>query len=211
MGMVRVDLEQRSPEWLAWREGKITATMAGVIVGNSVSKQTPLSLWEELTGRKEATPPNEFLQRIMDRGSALEPEARDRYVWMSGNSVKDCCVQHDEHDWAAASLDGITDDNGIVGELKCPISQQKHVQAIDGEMPDMYRAQVQWQLFVTNALEAHFFSYAPDHEQKEAVVVVLPDREYQAWLFEQCQAFRDCLLEDRPPESVKRGRKKSAA
>jgi putative phage-type endonuclease len=204
-----VYLEQRTQAWHDWRDGKdlggtprITATMAAVIAGDSVSNKTPHLLWQELTGRREPAPVSEFAQRAMARGVKLEPAARQAYTEQTSNVVMEICVQHPDHPWAAASLDGLTASGDIVLELKCPTSQRVHNLAKSGEVPTYYVAQLQWQLLCTpSAKEAHYASYFEEDEDGESMVVVVVKRDpvFLAWLFDQALNFRLALLEDRPP------------
>jgi putative phage-type endonuclease len=211
-GCKLVHLRQRSPEWLAWRNGldlpdgkpRITGTVAAIIAGDSVTGKTAHQLWMEQTKRKEPEEPSEFLKKLFEHGSKTEALARRVYEELTGNRVFDMCVEHPDHPWAAASLDGITELGDLIWEGKAPISQRVHTLAKRRIVPAYYVPQVQWQLFCTpTALEAHYFSYFEDDEEgiKWALVVVQRDPVYQAWLFQQCLDFRMCVIENRPPAS----------
>lgn len=206
-----VHLEQRTQQWHDWRNGldldgkpRVTATMASVIAGDSVSTKTPHLLWQELTGRRQPEAVSEFVQRAMARGTQLEPMARQAYIETTGNEVQEVCVQHPDHPWAAASLDGLTPSGDIILELKCPTSQRVHDLAKAQKLPSYYVPQVQWQLLCTlSAREVHYASYFPDDEKGEKLVVVpmRRDRRYLEWLFREALNFRLALIEDRPPAS----------
>ena len=209
-GCKLIHLQQRTPEWHAWRNGldlpdgkpRITGTVAAIIAGDSVTGKTEHQLWMEQTGRKEREEPSEFLKKLFDHGSKMEVIAKRVYEELTGNSVFDVCIEHPDHPWAAASLDGLTELGDILWEGKAPISQRVHTMAKRGIVPSYYVPQVQWQLFCTpTALEAHYFSYFEDDEEgmTYALVVVKRDPEYQAWLFQQCLEFRICVIENRKP------------
>lgn len=211
-GCKLVHLQQRSPEWLAWRNGldlpdgrpRITGTVAAIIAGDSVTGKTAHQLWMEQTKRKEPEEPSEYLKKLFDHGSRTEAVARRVYEEITGNRVFDICIEHPDHPWAAASLDGITELGDLIWEGKAPISQRVHTMAKRKIVPSYYLPQVQWQLFCTpTAIEAHYFSYFEDDEEgiKWALVVVKRDPAYQAWLFQQCLNFRMCVIENRPPAS----------
>jgi putative phage-type endonuclease len=206
-----IKLEQRTQEWYSWRNGedlpdkkpRITATVAAVVMGCSVSRQTPSDLWREMTGRKKREAASAIVQKMMDHGTRMEPEARKAYESMSGNQVADVCVEHPTVPWAAASLDGATADGSVIVEIKCPYGHGSHDKAKKGVIPEAYYPQVQWQLFITGAKECHYFSYKPDDSEgvREALVVVKPDLGYIDELYLACAEFRRALVEDRSPVS----------
>src|SRR5947207_6179700 len=121
---------QGSDEWLLWRQDRITATAAGVIMGLNPWK-TLNDLFDEMLGIK----PPEPLNDKMRRGQELEPVARDLFIKETGISVTPICCEHDTEWWMAASLDGISQDHTIVCEIKCP-RLKTHQEAIDGKIPD---------------------------------------------------------------------------
>jgi len=205
-----LDLEQRTPQWHAWRDGRdlpdgkprITATMAAIIAGDSVTKSTPTQLWGELTGRIKPSEPSDFLAKLFARGTKMEPEARAAYEDFTGNEVQDTCVQHPDHPWAAASLDGLSPSADLILEIKCPVSARVHAEAKAGRIPSHYIAQLRWQLLcVPAAREAHFWSWFPDDDsgQPGALVTLQRDAAAEAQLLAQCLRFRSCLVDDTPP------------
>ncbi len=207
-----IHLQQRTTEWHAWRNGqdlpdqtsRITGTVAAIIAGDSVTGKTAHQLWMEWTGRKEPEPQSEFLKKLLEHGSRTEERARRAYIEYTGNEVFDICVEHPDHPWAAASLDGLTIAGDIVGEFKCPISQRIHTMAKRNIIPSYYIPQIQWQLFCTpSAVEAHYWSWFEEDEEgiKGALVVVQRDAAMQKQLFQDCLDFRICVVENRPPAS----------
>ena len=207
-----IHLPQRTPEWHAWRNGqdlpdktsRITGTVAAIIAGDSVTGKTAHQLWMEWTGRKEPEPQSEFLKKLLEHGSRTEERARRAYTAYTGNEVFDICVEHPDHPWAAASLDGLTIAGDIVGEFKCPISQRIHTMAKRNMIPSYYIPQIQWQLFCTpSAAEGHYWSWFEEDEEgiKGALVVVQRDEAMQKQLFQDCLDFRICVVENRPPAS----------
>ena len=199
-----IELEQRTPEWHAWRAGadidgpRITATDIPVIMG--VSKfSTAYELWMKKTGRAAPQPMNP----AMARGVHYEPIARALVERQRGQVYNDCCVEHPDIPWAAASLDGLSALCDEILEIKVP-GQEAHALAVLGEVPEGYYPQLQWQLMccpsVTRALYASFVPAAsPADEGTVAIVEVLPDPEYQEKARIAAEAFRQCLIEDIPP------------
>lgn len=209
-GVRLLDLAQRSAEWHAWRDGKdlpdgkprITATMAAIIAGDSVTKSTPTQLWGELTGRLKAVEPSDFLKKLFARGTSMEPQARVAYEEFTGNQMADVCVESLAHPWAAASLDGLSPSCDLILEIKCPASARVHAEAKAGRIPSHYIAQLRWQLLcVPSAQEAHYWSWYPndDSGRPGALVILKRDAMEEADLLERCLKFRACLVDDTPP------------
>lgn len=148
-----VNLIQRSPEWHAWRSSKITASMCPVIMGVS-PWQTPNQLWRELClGEKR-----DVYTPAIERGQKLEDACK---IWTEHNlelNLKPICVESLENPLFAASLDGYDFDKNIVAELKCP-GKESHKKMANGEIPQVYFYQVQWQLMVTKAQFAYLVSF----------------------------------------------------
>jgi putative phage-type endonuclease len=193
-----VTLPQEGPEWHRWRSGGLGGSDAPIIAGD-VGWTTP----EELLRAKLAGETAEETE-AMRRGKRLEPLARQLYELLAGRKMTPCCVVHDDYPWLRASLDGLSDDWQLVLEIKCPRSDGPHRTALAGAVPAYYRAQLQHQLLVTGAPLLHYWSYtdsvtfAPD--DRVALVEVLPDREYQEWLFKKEQEFMQSLIADLPPD-----------
>jgi len=211
-GSKLIHLQQRTPEWHAWRNGddlpdktaRITGTVSAIIAGDSVTGKTAHQLWLEWTGRKAAEEPSDFLKKLFEHGSKKEVFARQAYSRYTGNEVFDICVEHPDHPWAAASLDGLTFTGDIIGEFKCPISQRIHTMAKKGIVPSYYVPQVMWQLLCTpSAEEAHYWSHFEEDEEgiTGALVVVRRDERMIKQLFDDCLNFRICVAENRPPAS----------
>ena len=174
---------QSSIEWLLWRQDRITATSASILMGLNRFK-TLNDLWEEMLGIK----PPEPLNDKMRRGQELEPIARDLFIKETGIEVTPICCEHDTEWWMAASLDGISQDHTIVCEIKCP-KLKTHKEAIDGIIPDYYYAQMQHQLFVTGASRVLYTSYHPEHSQKLFIKDIKPNQEFINELRERSKYF----------------------
>lgn len=144
---MRVDLVQRSDSWRAWRQGKITGSMIGIIAGQN-PWQSPLDLWKRELG---ITPPIE-INADMQRGIDLEDEARAWFEKEVARLFPAECYQHDDYPWAAASLDGFNEDLSAVLEIKCP-------RIIDDKIPDHYKPQLQWGMYVSGADIAYYVSW----------------------------------------------------
>ena len=193
-----VELEQSTPEWLAWRQQGIGASDACSLMGDGYG--SPEELANIKLGRTvvEENEP-------MRRGKRLEPDARRIYQQVSGIEVRPVCAVHPDHPWLRASLDGLSLDGKTVLEVKCP-GYWPHFNALVKRIyPKYYKAQLMHQFLVTGAERIHYFSYRPDDPSiaPAAMVEVRPDHRYMELLFRREQAFQaelERMKEGLPPD-----------
>lgn len=154
-----IDLEQGTSEWLAWRSNGIGASDAPAIMGENPWKSQARLLSEKLgTAKKFAG------NAAMARGTALEPEARERYVGTSGIRVDPACLQSNQYEWLRASVDGLAADGSAVVEIKIGESVYSKT-ASTGQVPSYYVGQLQHILAVTNLPYIDFFCWLPDRPE----------------------------------------------
>jgi putative phage-type endonuclease len=186
--------DQGSKEWLQWRQTRVTATDAGVILDLNPWENIQ-QLWERKLGLlapKEST-------KAMRRGQELEPIARtllnDKYP---GNNFQPMVIEGDGDDyWMGASLDGISQYKNIICEIKCPgISTHRNVvnwqlqPNIIYSIPDYYYSQIQHQMYVANVEYCFYVSYNPDYVEKTFQTLCFPyDRLYQLNMYEKERIF----------------------
>jgi len=89
-----INVSQRTPEWSAWRADGVTASEAAVILGRSPYK-TPWRLWAERTG--VAVAEDLSSKPCVQRGVALEDQARQSFEDRHSTLLLPLCVQSDEH------------------------------------------------------------------------------------------------------------------
>ena len=140
--------DQRSPEWHAVREGKITASIAAACLGfdeyTSRQKAYRTILGEKATENKH-----------MRWGTEFEATARLEYEVATGNMIEETGFWlHHEFDWLGASPDGMIGDDGLL-EIKCP----SHVPT---SVPLRHRIQMIVQLAVTGRKWCDYFVWAGD-------------------------------------------------
>ncbi len=153
-----IDLSQRTPEWLAWRAGGVSASDVSTIVGVSPYK-TPWRLWAEKTGLllPEDLSGNPFVQR----GIALEDEARRDFEERHGTFLLPLCGEAEVHPVIRASFDGL-DDHGEPVELKVPGPKTYREVLELGEAAPAYTQywpQLQTQLYVSGAQRGYLVFY----------------------------------------------------
>jgi putative phage-type endonuclease len=157
-------IEQGTPEWLAERLGKATASrisdiMAQTKSGPSASRQNYAAelIAERLTGNGG----DFYINAAMQRGTDLEPDARVAYSFESGHTVEQVgFIPHPTIAMSGASPDGLVGDVGLV-EIKCP-GTAKHIATLTGGSIDgKYVNQMQWQMACTGRSWCDFVSYDP--------------------------------------------------
>ena len=149
-----VALKQGTAEWLAWRRDGIGASDAPAIMGENPWKDPEQVLAEKLSLSVDS------YSRAMERGSALEPEARRQYEQTFGIRMKPECLQSNAYDWLRASVDGLSQEAQRVVEIKCGSSVYRHT-AASGEPPGYYYGQLQHILAVTGYRSIDFWCYLP--------------------------------------------------
>ncbi len=159
-----VEIVQGSPEWLAIRCGKVTASRVADVVaktktGYGASRANYMAelIAERLTG----APAERFTNAAMAHGTATEPEAREFYEFMAGVDVKQVAfVPHPAIAMSGASPDGLVGDDGLV-EIKCPNTATHIDTLLSVTGPSRYMAQMQWQMACTGRQWCDFVSYDP--------------------------------------------------
>lgn len=176
--MITLNFLQGSPEWLAEKAGKPSASNFDKIVttkgepSKSAQKYLYQLAGERVAGLKEET----YQNGAMQRGIELEAEARQFY-----EMVKDCKVDQiglcypNEKKLYSCSPDGLIGKDGLI-EIKCPLIPAHVSYLIDGVLPTEYFQQVQGQLFITGRKWLDFVSYFPG--LKPLIVRVTPDKEF---------------------------------
>ena len=130
--------EQRSPEWYLMRDGMISASDAGTVLGQSHYGNRDSVILKKCG--EESRPPS---GAAIDWGVKYENVAKQIYELRNNVEVFEFgCIKHPTINFLGASPDGITND-GIMLEIKCPSSR-----VIDGIIPTGYYCQVQMQLEV---------------------------------------------------------------
>ena len=180
-----INVEQRTPAWEEFRLNKITATMAAPILGLCPYK-TKLDMWNEVMGLKERDPMNAFMQRGID----LEDVARKKIEEDTGIMFPPVVVQHSEHDWMMASLDGLNQGLGIVLEIKCPGKTAMET-ARKQIIPAGYYAQMQHQMCVTGYAICYYFVFDGENGIK---MIVERDEGFIKRLIIEEKKFYDMMI-----------------
>jgi putative phage-type endonuclease len=159
------DLEQGSPEWLAARVGRVTASRIPDVMakGKGGEAQTRLNYkWqlvaEIMTGQSQE---DRFFSQAMAWGVEQEPFARAAYEIQTGGLVENVgLVAHPSIPRCAASPDGLVGLDGLL-EIKCP-KTPTHLEYMEkGAIPGNYQLQMLWQMTCTGRQWVDFATFDP--------------------------------------------------
>ena len=180
--MIILDHEQGSPEWLAARLGKPSASMFSKLITLSGKPSTSADgyidelIAERLTGKSEPF----HVTSWMTRGNELEPEAREAYEFISGNDVIETGFILDTSFEFGCSPDGLILDKGGL-EIKVPAPKTMVSYLRDPEIGvKKYWQQIQGCMMIAQRDWWEFFAYHP--ELPHVLVRVKRDDEYIAKL-----------------------------
>lgn len=156
-------MEQRTDEWFAARCGKVTASrladvMAKTKSGYSASRQNYMAelICQRLTGKLQ----DGFSNAAMQRGTELEPVAREMYVLnqFDAHVTETGFVEHPSINGFGASPDGLVNHDGLL-EIKCP-NTWTHIETIKtGKPARKYLLQMHAQMMCTGRKWCDFVSY----------------------------------------------------
>lgn len=168
-----IDAVQGSPEWLASRAGRVTASMVSATLMKPETAgyrdyQAQL-VAEILTGKPQGS---DYTNVHMQFGTDTEPLARSAYEAETGFSVDEVglCI-HPTIERSGASPDGLVGDSGLV-EIKCPKPATHLAYLIAGVVPAGYKNQMMWQMACTERNWCDFVSFRPDLPENLQLFVV---------------------------------------
>lgn len=194
--MRKVEFEQGSQEWLAWRRGLITATEASVLMGAS-PYATPYMGWKRKTGQV----PEQQETEAMRRGKRDEPIAREWFIKEYDIDMEPCCVESDNYKFIGASLDGISKCGRYILEIKSN-GDQYHF-GLNGGLPDFHQMQMQHQFLATDLIPEKGF-YLSWHKSGPIVKEVDIDRRWLEKYIPKAKEYWRCVaLLEAPPLTIK--------
>lgn len=180
-GKIYKDVEQGSPEWHEARCGSIGATAINDIMSNGKGSAEAAGrknyraakVCEILTG---CTAEN-YVNAAMQRGTDLEPMARDVYSFVKGVDVEQVgLIKHPALTYSHASPDGLVGTDGMI-EIKVP-SPANHIEyLLGGVVPSIYVKQLQWQMACSGRFWNDFVSYGPELPEELQIFIVRMERD----------------------------------
>lgn len=184
-----VSIAQGTSEWHAWRSQGIGASDAPTIMRENPWKTRQQLLTEKLNDHRQS--PN----AAMARGTALEPEARKFYERKTGRKVRPACLQNTDLDWLRASVDGLSNDEQSIVEIKCGIRVYEET-ALSRQVPEHYYGQLQHILAVTGLSTIDFWCYLPG--RPDVHIVIERDKKYiELLLREELSFWQEFLRQKR--------------
>lgn len=158
------ECQQGSPEWYAARSGKATASCFGKAIAGGQGKTRTAYMIQLIAERMTGEPQEGYSNAVMQRGSEIEPQAREYYELLNDCPIRQVgFLERDEH--VGASPDGLVGLDGMV-EIKCPNSTTHIETILAGKVPTKYKPQIQGQLWVSGYDWVDFVSYDPRVHQK---------------------------------------------
>lgn len=193
-----IPLEQRSPEWKAFRKGKIGASQIAAILGIDPFR-TKLQLWEDMIFDRQVE-----VTKHMQRGIDREQEALDWFCHRTSILFFPAVLQSIEFPWMIASLDGFfrSREGDLILEIKWP-SKQSHENACKDIVPEYYYPQLQFQVYIAGSSQAVYLSC---FENDKHLIVVPRDQKYIDDMLPKVHAFHQSLIDFKPPEACERDR-----
>lgn len=188
-------IEQGTPEWFALRAGKFSASKAAVIMGGLDTAGLDAYIrdlaWERVYG---PILDGGYKSSAMERGNAVEPEARDWYAFEKGIVVEQVSlVEHATIPNVVWSPDGVFGRKAI--EAKSPLHKAWMDVLATGKVPSEYRWQCRWACWVGELEALDFVCYHPkpggiiipwetteSEKQQMAERVALLEPKVQAWV-----------------------------
>jgi len=157
--MRHINVQQGTDEWLQARLGVLTASNFSKFItpGGKASTQAEGEINKLIAERITGQRADMFTTPWMERGTELEPKARELFEFMTNHSVNQVGLMLMDDYQIGCSPDGIIGSAGL--EIKCP-APATHVKWLRaGTLPDEYQAQVQGSMAVTGFNTWYFMSF----------------------------------------------------
>jgi hypothetical protein len=176
---------QGSDEWLASRVGRPSASQFGKLITTSGKPSASAAKYidELVIERLSGQPTPHFQSEHMARGNELEPEAREYYELLTGDTVTEVGFILDDSEEFGCSPDGLVGlSSGI--EIKCP-AENTMLGYIEDPMKGVkrYWQQIQGCMMITGATTWDFLAYHP--EMEPVLVTVEYDEEFCSKMYDE--------------------------
>lgn len=158
------NIVQGSPEWLALRAGKVTASRVADVIAKTktgVAATRAKYAGELIAERLTGVPAERYTNGAMAWGTEKEPEARKAYEFYRDTDVTEVAfVLHPTIADSGASPDGLVDVEGLL-EIKCPETHTHIETLLNKAVPSKYVTQMMWQMACTGRKWCDFVSFDP--------------------------------------------------
>ena len=172
------EIEQGSDEWHKLRMGVATASNFSKIVTSTgeISKTIDSYALELATEFFLTKPEESYKSAAMERGTELEPEARQVYEENGLISVEQVTFIKSDCGNYGYSPDGLVDEDGLI-EIKCPQDTTHLDYIIKNKLPTTYKNQVQGGLMVSGRKWCDFVSYHPNFQEDKKLFIIRVERD----------------------------------
>ena len=171
--MYKLDIEQKSFEWLKARAGNVTGTSLSSALGTPAVQKT--LMYSLIADRMTEVQMSDLSTPAIDRGNELEPFAIRATQDETGIQFTETgLLLNDAYPRFSISPDGIVEEDGvIVGgiETKCPNSK-KHVEYLmKNEIPKEYLHQVKAPFIMSDDVKYWVFASFDDRNYERPLFV----------------------------------------
>jgi putative phage-type endonuclease len=171
--MYKLDIEQKSFEWLKARAGNVTGTSLSSALGTPAVQKT--LMYSLIADRMTEVQMSDLSTPAIDRGNELEPFAIRATQDETGIQFTETgLLLNDTYPRFSISPDGIVEEDGvIVGgiETKCPNSK-KHVEYLmKNEIPKEYLHQVKAPFIMSDDVKYWVFASFDDRNYERPLFV----------------------------------------
>lgn len=193
------NLNQRTPLWYRHRRKYINASEIASITGLD-----PFRSREQLVHDKLFGTPFTANQYTL-HGQKMEPLARQFFTHKTQLTFEDTIFTDDQVNLFSASLDGYNEHHRAVLEIKCPFVNANQTVSSTwtgflnhpqlANIPRYYWAQVQCQLYCSQARLAYFLVYFSDYNYH--VVRIYPDQTFISQMIHASRQYLTLLAQTR--------------
>lgn len=180
--MITHDVEQKSEAWYELRKFKMTGSHAQEIGNCGKGLDTYIT---ELCAESYALTQESYTNENIERGIALEGEARDVFSFLTGKEVKEVgFIEYNE--FVGTSPDGIIEEENGMIEIKCHNNVKHFKLMLEGEkeIESKYMWQMQMNMLVGGFTHCYYISYNPNFEESIVFFKIEADKDKHEKLLE---------------------------
>ena len=191
--MIICDAPQGSDQWLKDRAGVPSASMFKAVLAKGAGKTRESYMIRLAAEIMTGQPVETYQNGAMQRGTEIEPVARDTYEFITGRKVDQVGFIKLDSGIAGCSPDGLVSTDGGL-EIKCP-NTETHIRTILADkMPPEHKPQVQGALWICECEWWDFMSFDDRMEtNQDAIYRQHRDEKYIKTLSEEVERFAEEL------------------